>query len=138
LDVESHSQVRSKEFLRESATTESQDNDFIKSFLPFVQKQLGISQLPKIRVVDRVPDAEGTTFGCYRRDENTIYLVTQGRHPKDSMRTLAHELVHYKQDIEDRLDDNSGATGSREENEANAQAGVIMRDYSQENPENPN
>jgi hypothetical protein len=51
------------------------------------------------------------------------------------MRTLAHELVHYKQDIEDRLDDNSGATGSPEENEANAQAGVVMRDYSEQNPE---
>ena len=114
---------------------ESHRNDFIKSFLPFVQKHLGIHQLPTIQVVDRIPGADGTTFGCFRPDENTIYLVTQGRHPKDSMRTLAHELVHYKQDVEDRLNDTSGATGSKEENEANAQAGVVMRNYSEANPE---
>jgi Zn-dependent peptidase ImmA (M78 family) len=114
---------------------ESHENDFIKSFLPFVQKQLDIEHLPTIRVVDRVPGADGMTFGCFKPEENTIYLVTKGRHPKDAMRTLAHELVHYKQDIEDRLDDNSGATGSPEENEANAQAGVVMRDYSEQNPE---
>jgi Zn-dependent peptidase ImmA (M78 family) len=114
---------------------ESHENDFIKSFLPFVQKHLGIHHLPVIKVVDRIPGADGTTFGCFRQEENTIYLVTQGRHPKDAMRTLAHELVHYKQDVEDRLDDTSGATGSPEENEANAEAGVIMRNYSEQNPE---
>jgi hypothetical protein len=114
---------------------ESHQNDFIKSFLPFVQKHLDIQHLPVVKVVDRIPGADGMTFGCFNPDDQCIYLVTKGRHPKDAMRTLAHELVHYKQDQEDRLDDTSGATGSPEENEANAHAGIIMRDFSQENPE---
>lgn len=122
-------------FLPEELKTKTSRYDFIRDFLPFTKKELGLSQLPKIKVVDRVPDAEGTTFGCYRPELGTIYLVAVDRHPKDVMRTLAHELVHYKQDQENRLHAKSGATGSREENEANAHAGIIMRNYSQENPE---
>jgi hypothetical protein len=114
---------------------ESHQNDFIKSFLPFVQKHLDIQHLPVVKVVDRIPGADGTTFGCFKQEENTIYLVTRGRHPKDVFRTLAHELVHYKQDQESRLHPESGETGSNEENEANAQAGVVMRNYSEQNPE---
>jgi len=122
--------MRASDFLAEST-----NNDFIKSFLLVAQRELQITNLPKIKIVDRVPDADGTTFGCYNKEDNIIYLVTQGRHPKDALRTLAHELVHYKQNIEDRLDDHSGSTGSEEENEANARAGVIMRNYNQKNPE---
>lgn len=114
---------------------ESHENDFIKSFLPIAKEHLGISELPTIKVVDRVPGADGTTFGRYAPEDKCIYLVTRGRHPKDALRTLGHELVHYQQDIEDRLKLDSGATGSTEENEANAQAGVLMRHYNEQNPE---
>jgi Zn-dependent peptidase ImmA (M78 family) len=114
---------------------ESHENDFIKPFLPFVKEYLQVNQLPTIKVVDRIPGADGTTFGCYRQEEETIYIVSKGRHPKDVLRTLAHEIVHYKQDLQDVLDNDSGITGSEEENEANATAGVIMRNYSEQNPE---
>lgn len=107
----------------------------INDFLPFAKKELGIDELPTIRVVDQVPDADGTTFGRYVPEENTVYVVAKGRHHKDTLRTLAHELVHYKQDCAGQLHDESGATGSPEENEANAQAGVIMRNFNQANPE---
>ena len=115
--------------------TESESNDLIKSFLPFAKEELQINELPEIKIVDRVPGASGTTFGCYSPEDQCIYLVGTGRHPKDVLRTLAHELVHYKQDLQDVLDHESGTTGSEEENEANARAGVIMRNFSEENPE---
>ena len=114
---------------------ESHENDFIKSFLPFAKEELQINQLPTIKVVDRIPGTDGTTFGCYKQEDSCIYIISKGRHPKDVLRTLAHELVHYKQDLQEVLHDKSGMTGSKEENEANARAGVIMRNYSEENPE---
>lgn len=107
----------------------------LKGFVGLAQKELGLQQLPKIKVVNRVPDADGMTFGRYDPDSNTVYVVARGRHAKDVMRTLGHELVHHKQDIEDRLDITSGETGSNEENEANAMAGVLMRKYNEMNPE---
>lgn len=107
----------------------------LPDFVKFTCAELGIKDHPRINVVDRVPGASGTTFGCYVPDEQTIYLVSKGRHPKDVFRTLAHELVHYKQDQESRLNTDSGETGSNEENEANAMAGIVMRNYSEQNPE---
>jgi hypothetical protein len=50
------------------------------------------------------------------------------------MRTTAHELVHYKQYLENRIKPNSGETGSDIENEANAVAGIIMRHFDGANP----
>lgn len=113
----------------------AESKSIIASFLPFAKKELELDSLPTIRVVDRVPGADGTTFGRYAPEENTIYVVFKDRHSKDALRTLAHELVHYKQDCEDRIHDESGATGSTEENEANARAGIIMRNFNQVHPE---
>jgi Zn-dependent peptidase ImmA (M78 family) len=107
----------------------------LPNFVKFALEELQINEHPRIDVVDQVPGADGTTFGCYNPEQKTIYLVSKGRHPKDVFRTLAHELVHYKQDLQGQLGVESGATGSEEENEANATAGVVMRNYSQENPE---
>jgi hypothetical protein len=53
----------------------------------------------------------------------------------DVCRTLAHELVHFKQDIGGQLEgENPGATGSPQENEANAEAAVIMRNWGKRFP----
>jgi Zn-dependent peptidase ImmA (M78 family) len=48
---------------------------------------------------------------------------------------LAHELVHYKQDIQNRLTPESGKTGHEHENEANAAAAIMMRNFAQMRPE---
>lgn len=114
---------------------ETHENDYIKSFLPIAKEYLGITDLPYIKVVNTVPGADGTTFGRYEPETNTVWLVTKDRHPKDALRTLAHELVHYQQGVENRLNNESGATGSTEENEANAVAGILMRHYNEQNPE---
>lgn len=107
----------------------------LPDFVKFACDELQINEHPPIDVVDSVPGADGLTFGQYNPTTRTIYLVAKGRHPKDVFRTLAHELVHYKQDLQDQLDAESGITGSEEENEANATAGVVMRNYSEQNPE---
>jgi hypothetical protein len=51
------------------------------------------------------------------------------------LRTLAHELTHYKQDSEDNLPPGAGETGTDQENEANANAGIVMRGFAGKNPE---
>lgn len=32
-----------------------------------------------------------------------VHVYTDGRHPKDMLRSVAHELIHHKQNLEDRL-----------------------------------
>ena len=58
-----------------------------------------------------------------------MWVYVKNRNMADILRTLAHELVHRKQDEDGRIDYESGETGSDIENEANAQAGVLLRDY---------
>ena len=119
------------EIIVESAAEEPSVNGFVKRFAPWVAEQLGI-ELPKIILLDK---PQQTTFGQYVPDEKIIYLVTGGRHPVDVLRTLAHELTHYKQDSEDNLPPGAGNTGTEQENEANANAGIMMRDFADANPE---
>jgi hypothetical protein len=128
---ESVEQLENMLMLAESTINESNPNAFIKKFAPWVAKQIGI-KLPKIVLLDKPRD---TTFGQYVPDEKTIYLVTGGRHPVDVLRTLAHELTHHKQDLEDNLPAGAGETGTDQENEANANAGIVMRDFADNQPE---
>ena len=111
---------------------ENKNNAFIKQHIQWLADQLDIKKLPKITLLN---DPVDTTFGQYDPDTKSIKLVTGGRHPVDVLRTLAHELTHYKQDIENNLPDGAGETGTDQENEANANAGIVMRDFAQENPD---
>jgi Zn-dependent peptidase ImmA (M78 family) len=49
------------------------------------------------------------------------------------LRSLAHELVHHRQEELGMIEAMSGDTGSEIENEANALAGVLLRDYGKQN-----
>lgn len=57
-------------------------------------------------------DAVFVYTGYFDPDKKAIRLFTHNRHPKDVLRTLAHELIHWKQDI-DGVIDKSGYTGDK-------------------------
>jgi hypothetical protein len=101
--------------------------DALRDFLPIAVQHLKLTHIPKIHLVKEIPNAEQPTFGRFVSDKNVIYVVVDKRNLVDVLRTLAHEMVHYQQCEEHRLDDNSGRTGSPIEDEANAEGGVIMR-----------
>lgn len=112
-------------------TKKPNSKDFVRKFAPWVAEQLGI-RLPQIELLDQPVD---TTFGQYDPESKSIRLVVGGRHPIDVLRTLAHELTHHRQDLQDNLPPGAGATGTDQENEANAEAGIMMRDFAKQNPE---
>ena len=130
-NCESVEQLQNMLMIAESVINESDSTAFIKKFMPWVAEQVGIKEIPRIVFLDTPKE---TTFGQYSPEEKCIYLVTGDRHPVDVLRTLAHELTHYKQDSEDNLPPGAGATGTDQENEANANAGVVMRDFAKQNP----
>jgi Zn-dependent peptidase ImmA (M78 family) len=110
--------------------------DILKKFLPFCSERLGLNSLPKIKIIDNNSySLQNKSFGGYQPGRKVILLAIQDRHIADVLRTLAHELTHYKQDVEGNLEDpNAGETGSDQENEANSKAGIIMRDFGRANP----
>jgi hypothetical protein len=64
-----------------------------------------------------------------------LAVALANRHPVDILRTVAHELVHFKQNMNGELNPDSGETGSPHENQAHELAGVIMRHFNKRYPE---
>jgi hypothetical protein len=117
--------------------TESKKPDLPQAFadfLPVAMAELKLKKLPKIKLEKRVSKHDQPTFARYINDEHQIHLGVADRHPMDILRTLAHELVHFKQHLGKKLDSNSGDTGSPAENEAHVKAGIIMRHFAKKHP----
>jgi len=105
-------------------------------FIRFAAEHLELKTLPKFDFVfDSKQSVERKSFGGYQPGAEHITITVKNRHINDICRTLAHELVHFKQDLNDELaDDAAGSTGSPQENDANAQAAVIMRNWGKQHP----
>jgi len=67
---------------------------------------LNINPLPKIKFIDDDHENAKNFFGktaYYDPNKNLIVLYTLNRHPKDVMRSFAHEMIHHMQNCEGRL-----------------------------------
>lgn len=111
-------------------------SDTIIDFLRFACENLELTSIPKIKLVDNtISNEQSNSFAAYSPGDKTILLFVKHRHIMDILRSLCHEMVHYRQDLQGALKPDSGKTGSDQENEANALAGQIMRKYGKIHPE---
>ena len=109
--------------------------DALRDFLPLAVKHLELDHIPKIKLVKELTDTHVPTFGRFTNDDQIIYAVIANRQPADILRTIAHEMVHYAQGQANELDADSGETGSPIEDQANAEGGVIMREFNTKFPQ---
>ena len=123
------------ELLVESRESKENVIRMFKDFLPLAQEILGINSLPEMRFEAEINTGSQPSFGMYVNGDNILYVALKNRHPVDILRTVAHELVHYRQDINGELNDQSGETGSPHENQAHEIAGVIMRHFNKKYPQ---
>ena len=109
-----------EENLNENATysknidIQSMINDLTDYML---KQERNIEPLPKLEFVDGDTENASDFFGktaYYNPNTQTIVLYTEGRHPKDIVRSYAHEMVHHTQQLEDRLD-NINTTNTTED-----------------------
>lgn len=108
--------------------------DIVKDFVKFCKKELNIQSLPHIKFInDPAFVIDNRSFGGYLPHENTVKVYYKGRVMADYLRSLAHELTHHRQLELNMLQLDSGETGSEVENEANAMAGILLREYGQIN-----
>jgi FMN phosphatase YigB (HAD superfamily) len=107
----------------------------IKAFVDFTSQKLGLAEPPEIKL-HRNPKlaSQRRSFGAYTPGQG-IEINIGNRHIMDVLRTLAHEMVHFKQFVTGELKPDSGRDGSDQENEANAKAAVVMRLWAKMNPE---
>lgn len=117
-------------YLTEGKLTESQTGT-IGEFIKYSIKNLGLQAPPSSLTLsyDNDQAKERRSFGYFDPSSKKIWVYVKNRNMADILRTLAHELVHRKQEEDGRLDINSGTTGSPIEDEANAMAGVLLRNF---------
>lgn len=109
--------------------------DFTKYCMEFLGIKDGISITLKNGKDKNLKTLASYGYSILNDEPDNIYLRAGNRHIVDIMRSLAHELVHKRQNERKELTDESGNTGSPQENEANSYAGIIMRDYTRMHPD---
>jgi phosphopantetheine adenylyltransferase len=79
----------------------------LKSLTEFMlDKGMNIHPLPKVKFVEDDVENARNFFGktaYYDPNQRVIVLYTMDRHPKDIMRSFAHEMIHHMQNCENRL-----------------------------------
>ena len=84
-----------------------------------IEKGRNIEPLPKLEFIDGDSENAKDFFGktaYYDPATQTIVLYTEGRHPKDIVRSYSHEMVHHTQNLEDRLEGIEGTDTTADEN----------------------
>jgi hypothetical protein len=77
----------------------------LREFYPYAKKRLGFDRPVRLFLRNDPHNAEqvyGKT-AYYDPQEEKVVLYVTNRHPKDILRSFAHELVHHKQNCEGRL-----------------------------------
>ena len=68
-----------------------------------------------------------------RNENSEIFVLSKGRMNRDILRTLTHEWIHeYQRTILNR--DRGGDIGGKNEDEANAKSGSIIKKYEKSHP----
>jgi len=127
--------------LNENATY-SQNIDYMQMISDLTNHMIAqgrnIKPLPQLVIKDGETENAKNFFGrtaYYDPNTQTIVLYTEGRHPKDIVRSFAHEMVHHTQYLEDRLPNvqTTDTTASKEldaiEREAYLNGNMIFRNW---------
>lgn len=80
---------------------------YVKSLGEFMAKK-GYTSKPFPEIILDGTKQKGVFIktGYFDPESNGIRLFINGRHPKDVLRTLAHELIHWKQQTNGSIENN--------------------------------
>jgi len=132
----------SKKKLNEQATY-SDDIDYqfyIKEVTQYMISQgYNIKPRPKVILVNNNKEIAKDFFGktaYYLPEDKEIVIYTEGRHPKDIVRSYCHEMIHHIQNLEGRLGENITTTNTTQDNhleeiekEAYQKGNIIFRNW---------
>lgn len=111
---------------------------YMASILEYmIDEGIGITPLPEIKVKEDI--AESSNFfgktAYYDPNNKEVVLYVQDRHPKDVMRSFAHEMIHHKQNLEGRLSNVSTSNTNEDsdllelEKEAYLEGNITFRNW---------
>jgi hypothetical protein len=128
-----------RQFLKEALIeTWNPEESFVSLSQYMMDNGMNIKPLPKIKVIkddeQNASDLLGKT-AYYNPTEKSITLYTMDRHPKDILRSFAHEMVHHEQNLDGRLGNinttntNEGGDLPEIEREAYEKGNMMLRNW---------
>ena len=125
-----------EEQLNEEVNILSDNTNYSKKdyedFVDFAHKELKIEKDCPIDVEGE--KSEEYTTGNYHIHDKKIKILDNGRKLADILRTIAHELVHHKQNELGMLGGPIPEIGGPIEDQANAYAGRLVKKYGKQTP----
>ena len=107
------------------------NRDLMNNFIKFLQKNHPLKDdITIIFTGERI----GSMSSGSRTEDSELKILTKGRMNRDIARTLAHEWVHEKQ-IKQQGKKPGQDIGGPLEDEANAKAGSLIKQFENDNPE---
>jgi Zn-dependent peptidase ImmA (M78 family) len=112
----------------------------INEFIDFVKKELKIENDVDVKLQNDKDGIKTTAVYKYEEggspSENTeVKVYTKDRALSDILRSIAHEMVHHKQNEDGKLEKKPSNVGGQIEDEANAKAGELLKKFGEKNPE---
>ena len=122
---------------------EGKENNDYKKYIPgltkyMIDQGMNIKPLPVVKFINNDKANAENVFGktaFYSPEEKSITLFTMNRHPKDVLRSFAHEMIHHEQNLDSRLN-NIGTTNTNEggdlpeiEREAYEKGNMMFRNW---------
>ena len=132
--------------IEENMNNKDEFIEHLKLLTKNLKENLNLSKLPKIKLIENDKENSNQILGktaYYDPDNSIISLYTHNRHPKDILRSYAHEMIHHKQNLEGRLN-NINTTNTNEdgnllglEKEAYEKGNILFRNW-EDNIKNQN
>lgn len=140
------SRIKSMMGLNEEVKTsgvqfDSSEKKTIEDFVEFVKKELKIDHDVDVNLQSNKDGIKTTAVYKYQDEgdedfeQSHIKVFALGRALVDVLRSIAHEMVHHKQNEDGDLKGKHSNVGGPIEDEANAVAGEMIKKYGLEHPE---
>lgn len=128
--------VKNKLIIKKSVDNFDEEKiNLTKKFIAFCCKELEITE-PCIVYLTGERGGPITTTASYNPSNDYIWIYTKNRNMLgDVLRSLAHEIRHFRQKLDGVLHNKSGEDGSEHENEANSFSGEMIRKFGRANRE---
>jgi hypothetical protein len=106
----------------------------IRQFIRFVVKKMKIDGFFRVVFTTEKEKLGVKTTAYYRDTDKVLVVYAKNRMLGDSLRSVAHELVHKKQYEDGRITHPVQDVGGEIEDEANAKAGSLIKLFIKSNP----
>lgn len=107
----------------------------IKKFMNFSLHKLGIKSPIKVTVTKDRNLYGLKTMAHFNNEDSHCVVYSNNRNVADILRSIAHELVHKSQFENDKIKGKVQDIGGPIEDEANAVAGQLVKEFGYKNPE---